>query len=381
MQFKRQRFQQGCIQLEKRKTGPDVWLLRYRGTAPDGRRVLRYEIIGPVTKYRTESQARKASQALLLAVNAGCPSAGPVTMNAVIDRYMREEMPTRFSSACGYRSRLEAHIRPRWGDFYLHDIKPMAVEAWLREKPLSPKSRAHLKNQMRLLFSCAMRWELIELGENPMSLVRVPGSSKRLREPNILTIEQFHEVLTLIKEPYRTMCIVAACLGLRISEVLGLQWNDFDFDNRHVQIRRAVVRGRIGETKTETSRKSLPMAPELVEVLLAHRERLPGSVRFREWVFPSWRTGVVPHAYTQQRRWLLPAGKAVGIEGLGWHAFRHTYSSLLNEHGTDAAVQQRLLRHADVRTTLNIYTHTVPKRLRDAHEKIVSLLVPQARAN
>ena len=51
----------------------------------------------------------------------------------------------------------------------------------------------------------------------------------------------------------------------------------------------------------------------------------------------------------------------MGIERLGWHSFRHAYSSLLNEYGTDVKVQQELLRHVDIRTTLNIYTTAVPE--------------------
>ena len=77
-----------------------------------------------------------------------------------------------------------------------------------------------------------------------------------------------------------------------------------------------------------------------------------------------------------QRRWLLRTGEKVGVGRLGWHAFRHTYSTLLNEHGTDVKVQQELLRHADIRTTMNIYTRAVPERLRKANSKLVRLLLP-----
>ena len=101
------------------------------------------------------------------------------------------------------------------------------------------KGKGHLKNQMRILFNCAMRWELLPYQANPMGLVRVRDSSKRVRVPAALTIEQFQEVLLHIPEPYRTMCVVAGCLGLRISEVLGLQWCDFDWEKHQVQIRRS----------------------------------------------------------------------------------------------------------------------------------------------
>jgi integrase len=113
----------------------------------------------------------------------------------------------------------------------------------------------------------------------------------------------------------------------------------------------------------------------LEKVLRDHRGRQPQSFKACEWVFPSERTGMPWHAWTAQRRWLVRAGKKAGIESLGWHAFRHTYSTLLNEYGTDAKVQQELLRHADIGTTMNIYTTAVPERLRKANRKIVRLLL------
>jgi len=68
---------------------------------------------------------------------------------------------------------------------------------------------------------------------------------------------------------------------------------------------------------------------------------------------------------------LVPAGIAAGIGRVGWHTFRRTYSSLLREHEVDIKVQQALLRHADIRTTMNIYTQAVPRAVREANRKVV----------
>jgi len=90
---------------------------------------------------------------------------------------------------------------------------------------------------MHVLFNAAMRWELIPYEHNPMSLVRVKDSSKRLREPKFLTPEEFCALLEHIPEPFRTMCTVAMCLGLRVSEVLGLKWADIDWEGMRIAIR------------------------------------------------------------------------------------------------------------------------------------------------
>jgi len=332
--------------------------------------------VGTVEQYRTESHARRAAQTLLLRINAENPNAGVVTFGAVIDRYLAEELPDRHSTARGYQCWLKNHIRPKWGEYPIDQIKPLAVEQWLKGLDLAPKSRGHLKNQMRILFNCAMRWELLPYRSNPMGLVRVRDSSKRVRVPVVLTIEQFKEVLLHIPEPYRTMCVVAGCLGLRISEVLGLQWCDFDWEKHQVQIRRSWVYAHVGEPKTENSKRPMPLDFALEKLLRDHRRRLPSALQESAWVFPSKRTGMPSHPWSAQRRWLLRAGEEAGVGRLGWHAFRHTYSTLLNEYGTDMKVQQELLRHADIRTTMNIYTRAVPARLREANSKVVRLLLP-----
>ena len=141
-----------------------------------------------------------------------------------------------------------------------------------------------------------------------------------------------------------------------------------------MQIRRSWVYARIGEPKTENSKRPMPLDLALEKLLREHRCGLPSTLQASAWVFPSKRTGMPAHPWSAQRRWLLRAGETVGVGRLGWHSFRH--STLLNEYGTDIKVQQELLRHADIRTTMNIYTRAVPARLREANGKVVRLLLP-----
>jgi integrase len=99
-----------------------------------------------------------------------------------------------------------------------------------------PKTRGHIRSLMSTLFKCAQRWGLIE--NNPMQLVRVKNVSKRLERPSVLTAAEFHNVLLHIREPYRTMVLIAGCLGLRASEIVGLQWKEFDFKKSTLLVQR-----------------------------------------------------------------------------------------------------------------------------------------------
>jgi integrase len=237
---------------------------------------------------------------------------------------------------------------------------------------------------MRVLFNCAMRWELIDVRDNPMRLVRVKDASKREREPRVLTVGEFHRLLDrLPDEPYRTMVITAMCLGLRVSELAGLQWGDFDWDGLKVTVQRAVVAGHVGRVKTKYSRKRMPLDPALAEVLL-HWKRQSHFNRQGDWVFASpYQNGKLPYRpWGIQQRRIKAAGEHAGIgKGLGWHTFRHSYSTLLRHLRVDVKVQQDLLRHADIRTTLNVYTQGVPDDLREANSKVVRMVLPENRAS
>jgi integrase len=96
--------------------------------------------------------------------------------------------------------------------------------------PLSPKTRGQVRALLHLLFEKAILWSLIELQRNPIELVKVKGSSKRQKKPQILSPEKFQELVTTLREPFKTMAIVAMCTGLRDSEVLALRWEHIDFE-------------------------------------------------------------------------------------------------------------------------------------------------------
>jgi hypothetical protein len=146
---------------------------------------------------------------------------------------------------------------------------------------------------MRTIFQFARRWELIE--KNPIGLVRVKGSSKRLRAPRVLTSEQFCLLPPLLIEPYRTQVSIAGCLGLRASEIVPLRWSDFNFDDRTLLAQRSMVHGRLDDVKTEYSRDYVPLDAALIEVLERTergtiRPKKTGCSRIRRRVGPTIKT-------------------------------------------------------------------------------------------
>jgi hypothetical protein len=84
------------------------------------------------------------------------------------------------------------------------------------------------------------------------------------------------------------------------------------------------------------------------------------------------------HGDVIQKHYLRPAGEKIGLQGVGWHSFRHTYRTLIDDIGTPLGVQQRLMRHADIKTTMNTYGSAFEKTKRRANSRLVDLVLPPA---
>jgi integrase len=365
------------VQRKPRKLGPDVWVYRYIGSAGTKLSVE----IGDVDRYTTKAKALKASEHLRMTANPDKAIQRGVTFGALLDRYEAEEMPSRFSTRRGYKSNIQAHIRPKWAEYAIEEIKPFAVESWLKDLKLSPKTRGNIKTIMSAVMGCAIRWEMLPMGVNPMSLVRIKGVSKRKRKPIILTIEQVYAVVAEVKEiPFmildvemiRTMIWIAVCLGLTASELSGLKWCDVDFGGEVIWIRRGVVSGRVGDVKTIYREAPLPMAPE-VSVLLANWRQKSAFGGEDDWLLPNPTTGGAKpiNAWNLQTRYIKPAGLRANVGEIGWHSFRHTYRSLLDATCAPLGVQQKLMRHANITTTMDGYGDAYMKQKREANNTLV----------
>jgi integrase len=294
----------------------------------------------------------------------------------VSTRYQAERMPTRLCTARVYRSFLDNHVLPKWGDTLIRDVQPRPVELWLRQLPLAPKSKTHVRSLLHSLVDFAMWAGILEVARNPISLVVNKGATKRVRKARSLTVAQFRALLSELREPFSTLALLCVCLGLRMSEALALRWSDVDWLGSRLSIKRGIVERVVDEVKTEASAKTFVLAGDLFARLKAWKQltRFSGT---EDWIFASpVKIGRLPYSYTGVWRDLQRAADASGIGRLGTHSFRHTYRSWLDAVGTPIAVQQKMMRHTDIRTTMNIYGDVVTDEMATAGGKIARLVFP-----
>ena len=370
--------QQGSIIHAERRSGPDVWEFRWREPGPDGKRKHRRMVIGRIDQLVDESAARGRIAALHLDINFWDArlKGKPLTISELAEHYRQRELKPdtvwkTYSTKLTYEGYLSKWILPRWGNYLLTRINAGEVELWLRSLPLARSSCAKARNLMSVLFNHGIRHDIC--GRNPIRLVR--QSAKRRKIPAILSVPDIQKLLPALPLRERTLVLLDVGTGLRMSELFALKWRDVNFRAREISVTRSIVFQVVGPCKTEASQKSIPLDSYLARTLREWRKH----TKYRapdDWVFASPAScGRRPYwAQSIMRNLIRPAAVELGItEHVGWHTFRHTYSSLLRATGADIKVMQELLRHASSRVTLDTYTQAVTLHKRRAQSDVIRL--------
>lgn len=360
------RQRQGSVVLDKRiRTWNFFWW-------ENGKR--RSKKIGTMSQCPTKASAWRAAKPLRDAVeNRVSISSTAPNVSTLVEQYRAEKMPTRLDTNRCYESWIGVHILPKWGQNPITDLQARPVEMWLDSLALAPKSRTHIRGILHSLWKFAMWKQDIPMQVNPIDLVTVKGAFKRIRQLRSLTVEQFRLLVSHLREPFGTMALVCICFGLRISECLALKWSDVDWLGGLLRVERGIVEQNVDDVKTAESRKSLVIANDLLERLKVWKQNTEFPAN-GDWIFASpLKLGRLPYSYTGFWRELDRAGKESGVGHIGTHTFRHSYRMWIDAVGTPIGVQQKLMRHADIRTTMNIYGDAASADMREAHGKIVQL--------
>jgi len=186
----------------------------------------RSKLIGSKQQYPTKAAAWKAVESI--------PKQPPdvpnaLTVKKLVEHYRVEKMPQRASTRRGYEGLFRNYILPKWQDSQITDLQARPVELWIKCLTLAPKTKVHIRGLIQTLWDYAMWRGDVATQRNPMEVVHVRNASKRLQKPRSMTIEEFHRLSAILTEPYKTMATVGVCLGLRWSEIVGLQWQDINW--------------------------------------------------------------------------------------------------------------------------------------------------------
>jgi integrase len=208
-------------------------------------------------------------------------------------------------------------------------------------------------------------------------------------EAVILTPELVFRLVASFPPLERTLTLLAAATGLRISECLGLQWQDLDFVHEQIHVRRTWLGGQIGEPKTKASRQPVAMGTILADLMREWQNETPYS-KLQDWVFPSFRLhGRKPRTGSvMAQKYLRPMAVKLGIlaaedrRRFGFHNLRHSLASyLVTQTKTDVKTVQAMLRHADPGITLGLYTHAINKDKLVAQNQVMEAIMKPGLVN
>jgi integrase len=348
-----------------------AWILSYAVKAqnPDGavswaRRSKRLAPYGD--QYRTEASVRHLASEILAPLNA--KTARPESTDSVLHFLENVYLPyckatLRPSTHAGYTFILKM-LKPHLGNYRMRDFGAVEGERLLTDFA-AEKQRAQtmLKNVKGFLsgaFRYAVRTGVIQF--NPMRETLLPKSGKPMASGRAYTLAEIQAMLEVLTEPARTVVLVAAVTGLRMSEIRGLKWEDYDGET--IQVKRSVWRTIVGETKTPGSAASIPVLPVLAKALVLHRKTCKGQYIF------SGGTGQPLVLANLTRRVIAPKLEEKKIPWDGWHGFRRGLASTLYGLNVHDKVIQQILRHASVEVTRKHYIKTDTRQAEAAMKKL-----------
>ena len=284
-----------------------------------------------------------------------------------------------------YRSHIDLHLVPllvgdddvravKLGGVLLADLTTPFVEQ-VRTALLRKLSRAMAKKALvsfKALIAYAQTKGLVAQNAALPVSIRIDSRNARKLEVGV-DIPTREEISALITHAgaLRPMLVAAAFSGLRVSELRGLRWSDVDFKGGRVSVRQRVDRyNEVGRPKTESSERTLPIGPVVINTLREWKLKCPKGAA--DFVFPNKDGEAFP--YQTARRHLdlaqVAAGLAPSVDEpkYGWHALRYFYASLLINRRVDGGLEYPLkvvseyLGHTSIKMTADVYGHLFPSR-------------------
>lgn len=382
------RYQRGWLRVVERKQGR-MWQLRYNAVdSVSGKKKERATISGSLADFPTESACWREVDRQRLNEQINQPrSDDKLRFRQIADFYLNSDAFRKLAHTTQYcyRHIVKDYLVPRWGDQFAVDIKSLAVEEWLRSLDLAGPTVGKTKYVMTVVYLHAEKYDRVPEGFTANLEKKIDIESSSDYEAVILTPKQTFTILNLMRQPERTMTLLVAATGLRFSELAGLQWQDIDYDNQLIHLRRTWIDGIVSERlKTKKSRSAVPMAPMLAQFLREWQQETPYG-KPSDWVFASFRThGRTPRVGNMLvSDHLRPAAITAGVtlrpgQRFGFHNLRHSLSSLLiTGKKADVRTTQDIMRHSSSSTTIELYTQSTQEQRIAAQEQVLSAILEQ----
>jgi integrase len=363
-------YQRGSLKKVRRKEG-ETWLLRFRVTNAEGKRVEHLLPVGLVCKFPKDRDAWREVDRLGLGVRINdAPAPGRVQFAFIAEHYLKADFgcdavrPKSANTIPIVEHYVRDYLVKRFGEQIAEDIKPLEIQRWLKSlhdaSGLAWTTIAKLRGIMHRVYKVGILHE--HVAKNPV--LHVETRSKSNYRAIVLTPAQTVAILKSLPSPlHYALVLTCAATALRSSEILALRWSDVLWHEGRIRVSKRWAKGEDGETKTDASDGYVPLHSVLAGHLQDWQRQSPHA-KEKDFVFPSLLAeGKVPlNACSFVKDHLRPAAKAAGVpiadgQRFGLHNLRHSLSNwLVNKGKVEPKTVQGLLRHSKIQTTLDLYT-------------------------
>lgn len=322
-----------------------------------------------------------------------------ITLNEQIDIYLQTKNNLAKSTKSNYQYYYEHSIKDsRLGNMKVIDIKKSDILMFYKQFSDGGYSAGTIQILQKIIRPS------LQLACDDNVILKNPADgctkdySTELEKKYALTFDEEKEFLERIKnrprmKRYYQMYAIILETGLRISEAIGLTWDDVDMEKRTISINHQVQCRTVehkytlyaNTTKTEAGVRIIPMTDDVYRLFVEQRKVWLSTIKapdfevdgYKNFVFVSHVTGKCMN-HNNVRRMLrsivaMNKDREIQLPSISPHILRHTAATRLAESGCDIKVMQYLLGHTDVRTTMRVYNHVDPERVKREMEKLENL--------
>jgi integrase len=351
----------------------------------------------------SDRDAKRVASEYMRSINQGLESIGSATQFGayVGGDYRQAVLPLLAATTRDtYEYHLGKYLLLSFSECSLRDMSTMTLQKYFNGLEASRSTKLKIKDVLASVLGSAVKFQL--LVRNPLEGVQLPSPRVGKRAKPALTPEQFSALLNLMAEPYATMVSVCVFAGLRVSELVGLRWEDIHPNALTIDER--YCRGDWSCPKTTGSSATIGVDQRIIERIQRLKQlevtinwgahgakkafRVVRSDCPRDLVFQSLRNGKPMSDHNILSRHIKPIARKLGIGWVNWQVLRRSYGTWMVQSGADPKAVQAQMRHSRISTTLDIYAQFVPESQKRAVAQMMQMFdqknlaeVPGGRVN